>query len=150
MKKHTLFIPLLILFLFPLIITSQKNSHNQQRSNQNSNQVESIEKQMVKIQEKLGLDGLQAVLIERVLQKYAIKKKELRKQLENRQVMMAKMQNLNLERDNELSELLTEEQMVELKKVFKEASSQKKPQAKKGSGQGSGKGKGRGRKSMTY
>jgi len=150
MKKYTIFISLIVLFLFPLIATSQKNSHNSQRSNQSSNSVESIEKQMIKIQEKLGLDGLEAVLVERVLQKYATKKKKLRRQSDNRQVMMAKIQDLNLKRDNELSEILTEDQMAKLKKVFKEQSSQKKSQSKKGKGKGSESGKRMGKGSRNF
>ncbi len=138
-------IVLIVFLLSAQIATSQKKNKNSQNNNRNSNSVESVEKQMVKIQEKLGLDGLQAVLVERVLQKYVNKKKELRKnQSGSSDVMRAKMRDLNIKRNDELSEMLTEEQITSLNKIFKEQqSSQRSSQSKKGSGRGSGKGKGK-------
>ncbi len=150
MKNYKILVPIVLLFLSSQIITSQKHSKNSQGNNRNSNSVESIEKQMVKIQEKLGLDGLQAVLVERILQKYATKKKELRKQSDSGDVMRAKMRDLNLKRNNELSELLTEEQLVLLNKIFKEQNNQKKYQSKKGKGKGSGSGKRMGKGSRNF
>ena len=144
MKNYTLLISLLVLLLIPFLASSQKNNHNSQRSNNNSNAVESIEKQMVKIQEKLGLDGLQAAVVQNILEKYSKKKKQLRNQSEDRQVMKAKIQDVNLEQNQELSEILTEEQMTDFKKLFKEQRSQNNSPSKKGNGSGSGKRKGKG------
>jgi len=144
MKNYILFISLLVLLLIPLLASSQKNNHNSHRSNNNSNTVESIEKQMVKIQEKLGLDGLQAAVVQNILEKYSKKKKQLRNQSEDRQVMMAKIQDVNLEQNQELSEILTEEQLANFQKIFKEQKSQNNSQSKKGNGSGSGKRKGKG------
>jgi len=144
MKNYTLLISLLVLLLIPFLASSQKNNHNSQKSNNNSNTVESIEKQMVKIQEKLGLDGLQDAVVQNILEKYSKKKKQLRNQSEDRKVMSAKMQDLNLEQNQELSEILTEEQMADFQKIFKEQRSQNNPQSKKGNGSGSGKRKGKG------
>ncbi len=145
MKNNTIVLSLLLLFLFPLIVTSQKNKHNSQRQNQHSNSVESIKTQMVKIQEKLNLDGLQAVIVERILKKYADKKKQLRTQSEPSDVLMAKMRDLRLKQNEELAKVLTEEQITLLNKMFKEQKNQGSLQSKKGSGRGSGKGRRKGR-----
>jgi len=145
MKNYILFISFLVLFIYPQIVTSQKNNQNSHKNNRNSNSVESVEKQMVKIQEKLGLDGLQSVLVERILQKYATKRKELRNQSDSGEVMRAKMRDLTMNRNEELSEVLTGEQITSLDKIVKEQNSQRNSQSKKGSNKGSGKGKGQGR-----
>jgi hypothetical protein len=142
MKNYTIVLSLFVLLLSTQIATSQNHGKNSQSNNRNSNSVESIEKQMVKIQEKLGLDGLQAVLVERILQKYANEKKQLRNLSDSGDVMRAKMRDLNIKRNDELSEILTEEQITLLNKTFKEPNNQRNSQSKKGSGKGSGKGKG--------
>jgi len=140
MKNYTILLSLLVILLSAQIATSQKQSKNR-----NSNSIESIEKQMIKIQEKLGLDGLQAVLVERILQKYVNEKKQLRRnQSDSGDVIRAKMRDMNMQRNDELSEILTEEQLALLNKIFKEQSSQRNSQSKKGSGKGSGKRKGKG------
>jgi len=145
MRNYKILLPILLFFLSTQSATSQKHGKNSQTSNRNSNSVESIEKQMVKIQEKLSLDGLQAVLVERILQKYVNEKKELRRnQSDSGDVMRAKMRDLNMKRNDELSEILTEEQLTLLNKIFKEQNSQRNSQSKKGSGKGSRKGKGKG------
>jgi len=147
MRNYKILLPILLFFLSTQIATSQKHGKNSQSSNRNSNSVESIEKQMVKIQEKLSLDGLQAVLVERILQKYVNEKKELRRnQSDSGDVMRAKMRDLNIKRNDELSEILTEEQLTLLNKIFKEQNSQRNSQSKKGSGKGTRKGKGNGLK----
>ena len=112
MNNYRILFSFLLIFFFTQISTSQKNNQNSSRSNKKVTSEKSIGNHFMQIEEKLGLDGLQMVIVKNIILKYNDKIKLLRDQYGNGQIMMAEINDINLKRDEELSKVLTEDQMV--------------------------------------
>ena len=130
MNNYRVLFSFLLIFFFTQITTSQKNNQNSSRSNKKFTSEESIENRFTQIQEKLGLDGLQMVIVKNIILKYNDKKKLLRDQYENSQIMMAEINDINLKQDEELSKVLTEDQIVILHEFQLEQRKEKEIQAR--------------------
>ena len=112
MNNYRILFSFLLIFFFTQITTSQKNNQNSSRSNKKFTSEKSVENHFTQIQEKLGLDGLQMVIVKNIILKYNDKIKLLRDQYGNGQIMMAEIKDISLKRDEELSKVLTEDQIV--------------------------------------
>lgn len=111
MKKQT-FIMVIIGFL------TLGNIYAQQGSTMNPEEM--INMQMEKIKPALDLDNLEAVLIKNILIKYTKERMELRKQNLEREIMMEKNKEISIKQDEELSNILSEEQIEKYKKLQEE------------------------------
>jgi len=130
-KNNRVLISLLVVFLFTQIITSQKNNQKSSRSSKKDNSEKNINNSLVKFQEKIGLDDLQMVLVKNIFLKYDNQKKLLIDQYENSEVMMTEFNDINLKQDDELSKILTEDQIVILHEFQLEQRNEKEYQARK-------------------
>lgn len=130
MNNYSILFSFLLIFFFTQITTSQKNNQNSSRSNKKVTSEISIENHFIQIQEKLGLDGLQMVIVKNIILKYYDKKILLRDQYENSQIMMAEINEINLKQDEELSKVLTEDQIVILHEFQLEQRKEKEIQAR--------------------
>lgn len=72
MKYNRVLISLLVIFFFTQIATSQNN--NSSRSGKKINSEKTNENYFAKMQEKLGFDGLQIVIVKNIILKYNSKK----------------------------------------------------------------------------
>ena len=130
MNIYRILFSFLLFFFFTQITTSQKNNQNSSRSNKKVTSEKSIENHFIQIQEKLGLDGLQMVIVKNIILKYNDKKILLRDQYENSQIMMAEINEINLKQDEELSKVLTEDQIVILHEFQLEQRKEREIQAR--------------------
>jgi hypothetical protein len=111
MKKQT-FIMMIIGFL------TLGNIYAQQGSTMNPEEM--INMQMEKIKPALDLDNLEAVLIKNILIKYTKERMELRKQNLERDIMIEKNKEISVKQEEELSNILSEEQIEKYKKLQEE------------------------------
>ena len=130
MNIYRILFSFLLFFFFTQITTSQKNNQNSSRSNKKIRSEKSIENPFMQIEEKLGLDGLQMVIVKNIILKYNEKIKLLRDQYGNGQIMMAEINDINLKRDEELSKVLTEDQIVILHEFQLEQRKEREIQAR--------------------
>ncbi len=130
MNNYRILFSFLLFFFFTQITTSQKNNQNSSRSNKKFTSEKSIENHFMQIEKKLGLDGLQMVIVKNIILKYNDKIKLLRDQYGNGQIMMAEINDINLKRDEELSKVLTEDQMVILHEFQLEQRKEREIQAR--------------------
>ena len=130
MNNYRILFSFLLIFFFTQITTSQKNNQKSSRSNKKVTSEKSIGNQFMQIEERLGLDGLQMVIVKNIILKYNDKIKLLRDQYGNGQIMMAEMKDINLKRDEELSKVLTEDQMVILHEFQLEQRKEREIQAR--------------------
>ncbi len=84
------------------------------------NPEEMIKMQMEKIQPALDLDNLETVLVKNILIKYTKERMELRNQNLEREVMIEKNKEISIKQDEELSNILSEEQLEKYKKLQEE------------------------------
>ncbi len=129
-KNNRILISLLVVFFFTQIINSQKNNKNSTRSRKKDNSEEITKNSIGKFQEKIGLDDLQMVIVKNILLKYDNQKKLLRDQYGNSEVLMTEINDLNLTQDDELSKILTEDQIVILHEFQLEQRKEKEYQAR--------------------
>lgn len=98
------------------------------------NPEELINMQMEKIKPALDLDNLEAILVKNVLMKYTKERMELRKQNLEREVMMEKNKEISLRQEEELSNILSEEQVEKYKKLQEEFRNRSNPAKRPGAG----------------
>ena len=130
MNNYWVLFSFLLFFFFTQITTSQKNNQNSSSSNKKVTSEKSVENHFMQIEEKLGLDGLQMVIVKNIILKYNNKIKLLRDQYGNGQIMMAEINDINLKRDEELLKVLTEDQMVILHEYQLEQRKEREIQAR--------------------
>lgn len=94
------------------------NIYAQQGSTMNPEEM--INMQMEKIKPALDLDNLEAVLIKNILIKYTKERMELRKQNLERDIMIEKNKEISVKQEEELSNILSEEQIEKYKKLQEE------------------------------
>jgi hypothetical protein len=111
MKKLTIL--MMILGFLPL-----SNLYGQQ--GQTMNPEEMINMQMEKIKPALDLDNLEAVLMKNILIKYTKERMSLRNQNLEREVMIEKNKEISIRQEEELSNILSEEQLEKYKKLQEE------------------------------
>mgnify|MGYP003393004781 CR=1 FL=1 len=87
---------------------------------QTVNPEEMINMQMEKIKPALDLDNLEAVLVKNILIKYTKERMELRKQNLEREIMIEKNKEISIKQEEELSNILSEEQIEKYKKLQEE------------------------------
>ena len=103
-----------------LVILLLLVAYNSFAQNQNFNPEDIIEKRISKIQDRLDLDDLQTMMVKNILVKYLKEKIKLRSSEEERLVKVEKIKKINLDQTEELSKILTEEQLSQLKELQKE------------------------------
>lgn len=118
-----------------LIITVLSFNHitSAQSKSTNQNQEENIKEFSKKVQVEFKLDDLQTVFIENTLIDNYRKKMELVQSSERNAILMEKVREIDLSRDQDLLKILSEEQLTQLKAMMKNQSkSTKKPKKGKG------------------
>lgn len=84
------------------------------------NPEEMINMQMEKITPALDLENLEAILVKNILIKYTKERIALRNQNIEREVMMEKIKEISIKQEEELSNILSEEQLEKFKKLQEE------------------------------
>jgi len=95
------------------------------------NPEEMINMQMEKIKPALDLDNLEAVLVKNILIKYTKERMELRKQNLEKEIMIEKNKEISTKQDEELSNILSEEQIEKFKKLQEEFRNRSANQSKR-------------------
>ncbi|MCM2301302.1 MAG: hypothetical protein NDI80_01620 [Flavobacteriaceae bacterium] len=111
MKKQT-FLMMVIGFL------TLGNIYAQQGATMNPEEM--INMQMEKIKPALDLDNLEAVLVKNILIKYTKERMELRKQNLDKELMIEKNKEIAIKQVEDLSKILSEEQLEKYKKLQEE------------------------------
>lgn len=111
MKKQT-FLMMVIGFL------TLGNIYAQQGATMNPEEM--INMQMKKIKPALDLDNLEAVLVKNILIKYTKERMELRKQNLDKELMIEKNKEIAIKQVEDLSKILSEEQLEKYKKLQEE------------------------------
>ena len=127
MRKMAFFsrIILLGLFLFSFQpILSQSHSSN-------ADDKERMEQQLLNLKEHLGLDDLQFISVKNILLKYREQKLDLIKTSERSDILTAKLQEIDMQQDNELLKFITEEQLEKMRVWLKEQPSNRNKKDKK-------------------
>lgn len=84
------------------------------------NPEEMINMQMEKIKPALDLDNLEAVLVKNILIKYTKERMELRNQNLDKELMIEKNKEIAIKQVEDLSKILSEEQLEKYKKLQEE------------------------------
>lgn len=127
MRKMAFFsrIILLGLFLFSFQpILSQNHPSN-------GDDKERMEQQLLNLKEHLGLDDLQFISVKNILLKYREQKLDLIKTSERSDILTAKLQEIDMQQDNELLKFISEEQLEKMKVWLKEQPSNRNKKDKK-------------------
>ncbi len=111
MKKLTI-----LFFILGVILMHEV----QAQQTQTMNPEEMISMQMEKIKPVLDLDNLETILVKNVLIKFTKERMALRNQNLEKDLMMAKMKEINEQQTSELSEILSEDQMEKFQKLQEE------------------------------
>ncbi|MDP3352379.1 MAG: hypothetical protein Q8S44_01385 [Flavobacteriaceae bacterium] len=87
---------------------------------QTMNPEEMINMQMEKIKPALDLDNLESILVKNILIKYTKERMSLRNQNLEKEVMIEKNKEISIKQEEELSNILSEEQLEKYKKLQEE------------------------------
>lgn len=117
----------MVLGFFPL-----NNLFAQQGQTMNPEDI--INMQMEKIKPALDLDNLETILVKNILIKYTKERMALRNQNLEREVMIEKSKEISVKQDEELSNILSEEQLEKYKKLQEEFRNRSNPAKRPGAG----------------
>lgn len=121
----------IIIIIFGLFSLSNINA----QQGQTMNPEEMINMQMDKIKPALDLDNLETILVKNILIKYTKERMELRKQNLEREVMIEKNKEISTKQEEELSNILSEDQLEKYKKLQEEFRNKSaNPSKRQGSG----------------